>query len=220
MQTRPNPSLRVIALFEELSDAELARIAASCSTKTYEKNAQILGDQDLTTDVFFILAGSVRTNSVSPKGREVIYSELSVGDIVGEFSAIDGKPRSSAVFALSDCVVSRMPAARRSSSCCAATAWCRPAGRAAGRQDPHAGARLEVSALSVRERRCGASSLRLATGGERQGRRVVIAVAHALRHRRPHRFAPRAVTREFNRLEAAKLLDVSRRRSPFSTSSD
>ncbi len=56
MQTRPNPSLRVIALFAELGDAELARIAASCSTKTYEKNAQILGDQDLTTDVFFILS--------------------------------------------------------------------------------------------------------------------------------------------------------------------
>src|SRR5204862_5620596 len=105
MQTRPNPSLRAIALFAELGDAELARIAASCSTKTYEKNAQILGDQDRTTDVFFILAGSVRTNSVSPKGREVIYSELSAGDLVGEFSAIDGLPRSSAVLALTDCVV-------------------------------------------------------------------------------------------------------------------
>src|SRR5260370_36518264 len=95
MQTRPNPRLRVIALFEVLSDAELARIAAGCSTKTYEKNAQILGDQDLTTDVFFILGGSVRSNSVSPKAREVIYSELSAGDIVAEFSATDGLPRSS-----------------------------------------------------------------------------------------------------------------------------
>jgi len=212
MQTRPNPSLRVIALFEELSDAELARIAASCSTKTYEKNAQILGDQDLTTDVFFILAGSVRTNSVSPKGREVIYSELSVGYIVGEFSAIDGKPRSSAVFALSDCVVSRMPAK-------AFFELLRGNGVVSTKLVELLVAKIrsmservfEVSALSVRER-LRRELLRLAAGGERQGRRVVIKpspthydiAAHIGSHRE-------AVTREFNRLEAAKLLDVSRR---------
>ena len=68
MQARPSSNLRVISLFEELSDAELARIAESCSTRTYEKNAHILGEQDPTTDVFFILAGTVRANSVSPNG--------------------------------------------------------------------------------------------------------------------------------------------------------
>ena len=86
MQARPSSNLRVISLVEELSDAELARIAESCSTRTYEKNAHILGEQDPTTDVFFILAGTVRANSVSPKGREVIYSEFKAGAIFGEFS--------------------------------------------------------------------------------------------------------------------------------------
>jgi CRP-like cAMP-binding protein len=109
MQARPSSNLRVIALFEELNDSELARIAESCSTRTYEKHAQILGDQDSTSDVFFILGGTVRASSISPKGREVIYSELKTGDIFGEFSAIDGRPRSSACSALTDCVVARMP---------------------------------------------------------------------------------------------------------------
>ena len=54
MQARPSSNLRVISLFEELGDAELARIAESCSTRTYEKNAHILGEQDPTTDVFFL----------------------------------------------------------------------------------------------------------------------------------------------------------------------
>jgi CRP/FNR family cyclic AMP-dependent transcriptional regulator len=212
MQTRPNPSLRVIALFEELSDAELARVAASCSTKTYEKNAQILGDQDLTTDVFFILAGSVRSNSVSPKGREVIYSELSAGDIVGEFSAIDGLPRSSAVSALTDCVVARMPTK-------AFFELLRSNGVVSTKLVELLVAKIrtmservfEVSALSVRER-LRRELLRLAAGGERQGRRVVIKpspthydiAARIGSHRE-------AVTREFNRLEAEKVLDVSRR---------
>jgi CRP-like cAMP-binding protein len=71
-----NARLRVISLFEELSEAELARIAGACSTRTYEKGAQILGDKDRSTDVFFILDGSVRINTISPEGREVIYSEL------------------------------------------------------------------------------------------------------------------------------------------------
>src|SRR4029434_10188829 len=94
MHARPAANLRVISLLEELNDSELARIAESCSTRTYEKNAHILGEQDPTTDVFFILAGTVRANSVSPKGREVIYSEFSAGAIFGEFSAIDCRPRS------------------------------------------------------------------------------------------------------------------------------
>ena len=64
-----------------------------------------------TDDVFFILAGSVRINSISAKGREVIYSECSAGNIFGEFSAIDGLPRSATVHALTDCVLARMPAA-------------------------------------------------------------------------------------------------------------
>src|SRR5437868_3787805 len=103
-------SLRVIALFDEMSDADLARVSEICATSNYRKNAEILGENDRTDDVFFMLAGSVRINSISAKGREVIYSECAAGNIFGEFSAIDGLPRSASVVALSDCVVARMPA--------------------------------------------------------------------------------------------------------------
>src|SRR5438132_12622463 len=104
-------SLRVIALFDEMSDVDLARVSDSCSTFNYRKNAEILGENDRTDDVFFILAGAVRINSISAKGREVIYSECVAGNIFGEFSAIDGLPRSASVIAVTDCVVARMPAA-------------------------------------------------------------------------------------------------------------
>src|SRR6266851_9438375 len=104
-------SLRVIALFDEMSDADLARVSEICSTFSYRKNAEILSENDRTDDVFFILAGAARINSISAKGREVIYSECAAGNIFGEFSAIDGLPRSASVIAVSDCVVARMPAA-------------------------------------------------------------------------------------------------------------
>jgi CRP/FNR family transcriptional regulator, cyclic AMP receptor protein len=212
MQARPSSNLRVISLFEELSDAELARVAESCSTRTYEKNAHILGEQDPTTDVFFILAGTVRANSVSPKGREVIYSEFKAGAIFGEFSAIDGRPRSSAVSALTDCVVARMPAK-------AFFELLRSNGIVATKLVELLVVKIrnmservfEVSALSVSER-LRRELVRLASTGERQGKAIVIKpapthydiAAHIGSHRE-------AVTREFNRMEAEKLLEVSRR---------
>jgi CRP/FNR family transcriptional regulator, cyclic AMP receptor protein len=209
---RPLASLRVIALFEELGDAELARISERCSTRVYERNAQILGELDQTNDVFFVLRGSVRANSVSPKGREVIYTELSAGDIFGEFSAIDGLPRSSAVFAVSECVVARMPAN-------SFFELLRVNGIVATKLVELLVAKVrrlservfEVSALSVRER-VRRELLRLAETGERTGNSVVIkpAPTHYIIAARigSHR---EAVTREFNRLEAEKLLEVHRR---------
>ena len=202
----------MIALFEELNDSELARLSASCTTRTYEKNAQILGDQDPTTDVFFILAGAVRANSVSPRGREVIYSEFRAGDIFGEFSAIDGRPRSSAVSALTDCTVARMPAK-------AFFEFLRSNGIVSTKLVELLVAKIrtmservfEVSALSVSER-LRRELVRLAKTGERQGKVIVIKpapthydiAARIGSHRE-------AVTREFNRLEHEKLIEVGRR---------
>jgi CRP-like cAMP-binding protein len=153
----------------------------------------------------------VRTNSVSPKGREVIYSELSVGDIVGEFSAIDGKPRSSAVFALSDCVVSRMPAK-------AFFELLRGNGGVSTKLVELLVTKIrsmservfEVSALSVRER-LRRELLRLATGGERQGRRVVIKPSPRTTTSPPTSVRTAKPSPANSIAEAAKLLDVSRR---------
>ena len=171
-----------------------------------------MGDHDRTNDIFFILNGSVRANSMSPGGREVIYSEYSAGGIVGEFSAIDGLPRSTAVFAVTDCVVARMPSK-------AFLELLRSNGKVATRLIELLVAKVrtmtervfEVSALSVRER-LRRELLRLAVDGERTGKKIVIKPApthyEIAAHIGSHR---EAVTREFNRLEAEKLLEVSRR---------
>ena len=71
-----------------------------------------MGEQEQTTDVFFILSGQVRVNSYTEAGREVIYSEMSAGDMFGEFAAVDGLPRSASVVALSDCLLARIPAVK------------------------------------------------------------------------------------------------------------
>src|SRR5262249_7128311 len=131
----------------------------------------------------------------------------------GEFAAIDGQPRSSAMVAASDCLLARMPADRFD---------------ALLRTNPTVALRLihllvakvrsstervfEASALAVREpvRR---ELLRLANSdGKRAGKAIVIRpapthydiAARIGSHRE-------AVTRELNRLEDEKIVEAGRR---------
>lgn len=102
--------LRVISLFKQLPDAELTRIRGFCSLRSFGKGEQIVGDRDETTDVFFILSGTVRVTSFTAAGREFIFNDVSAGGVFGEFSAIDGRPRSASGVAQTDCTLARMPA--------------------------------------------------------------------------------------------------------------
>lgn len=209
--TRLQQQLRIIALFEDLADADLARVAAACTTGTYARHEQIMGEHDRTTDVFFVLSGSVRINSYAATGREVIFSEAGTGDIFGEFAAVDGLPRSAAVVAQTDCVVARMPAARFLDIL-----------RQNGVVSVHLVELLvakirrmservfEVSALAVRER-VRRELLRLAARGTEFRHGIVIRpapthyeIAASIGSHRE------AVTREFNRLEEERIIEVRR----------
>ena len=145
-------------------------------------------------------------------GREIIFSDLGVGHIFGEFSAVDGLPRSAAVVALTDCLLARMPAARFFD-------LLRENGTVSTRLIQLLVAKIrqaservfEVSALALRER-LRRELLRLAAGGTRSGHGVVIRPApthYDLAARiGSHR---EAVTRELNRLADKQVLEVGRR---------
>ena len=206
------PPLRIISLFEDLPDSELARIAELCTIRSYEKHAQIVGEQEQTTDIFFILSGTVRFTSYAPTGREVIFNEISSGGIFGEFSAIDGLPRSATCIAMSDCLLARMSGKRFyevlvSNGAIAA----RLVELLVVKMRKMSERVFEVSALAVRER-VRREQLRLAEGGTAFRKGVVI--QHAPTH---YEIAARigshreAVTREFNRLEAEHVVEVRRR---------
>jgi len=212
MENRQISRFRVIFLFEDLSDAELTQIAHSCTTRTYDRHAQIAKEHDHGDDVFFILDGQVRVQSVSSAGREIVFSDLGIGDIFGEFAAVDGMPRSADVVALTDCLLARMPAAKF-------FALLQDNGHVSTRliqllvaKIRHTSERVfEVSALAVRER-VRRELLRMATEGIHAGRGVVIRPApthYDLAARiGSHR---EAVTRELNRLEDEHIVEIGRR---------
>jgi CRP-like cAMP-binding protein len=204
--------LRVISLFEDLSDPELAKIAELCTIRTFEKGAQIAGQQDNSTDVFFVLSGTVRVSSYAPTGREVIYNEISRGGIFGEFSAVDLLPRSTNGIAVTECVLARMTAAKFHDMLIANGAIAHRLIESLVAKIRQMTERVfEVSALAVRER-VRRELLRLADGGKELDDGIII-------HPAPthYEIAARigshreAVTREFNRLEAEGIVEVRRR---------
>ncbi|PEQ14287.1 cyclic nucleotide-binding protein [Novosphingobium sp. PC22D] len=71
----------------------------------------VIGHQDYSNEVFIVLEGTLRVELVSRNGREIILDDLAVGDLFGEFSALDDQPRSATVTATSKATLARVPGA-------------------------------------------------------------------------------------------------------------
>jgi CRP/FNR family transcriptional regulator, cyclic AMP receptor protein len=102
-------ALKNIWLLSELSDEELAALAPRCRWKQVRGGELIIGHKDESYDVFFLLSGLARVNVYSLSGRQVSFRDIRPGDIVGELSAIDGRPRSASVESLMPSSVVVMP---------------------------------------------------------------------------------------------------------------
>jgi CRP-like cAMP-binding protein len=107
---RPHP-LAMVDLFSGLSPDSLEEVERRVRIRPYRTGQTVVGYQDDSHDVFFIIRGKLKVTIFSENGREIEFRELSVGQSFGEISAIDGKPRSANVIAMSDASVGTMSAA-------------------------------------------------------------------------------------------------------------
>jgi CRP/FNR family transcriptional regulator, cyclic AMP receptor protein len=107
--TQAGGLLKRFALFEGLSISELRALERRCRFRRYKRDATIVDYQENKTDVFFILQGQARVTIFSKAGREVAFRDLEAGELFGELSAIDAKPRAANVIALTECVLASMP---------------------------------------------------------------------------------------------------------------
>ncbi len=98
-----------IGFFKDLPDQDLGPLAKACRWRRYDAGQQIVGHQDESTDVFFVVAGKVHAVVHSPAGKEVSFREIEAGSTFGEIAAIDGRPRSATIVALTDALVASMP---------------------------------------------------------------------------------------------------------------
>jgi len=203
---------RRIGLFVELDDEALSRVVARCSVSNRARNTEILSFRDESNDVFFILEGRIQVKNYSEHGREFIFSDFGAGQIFGEFSAIDGLPRSASVVAMDDSVVARMKAADfvallRTDFDLTLRLLRILTGKARGLSDRI----FDLIALNARDRICF-ELVRLAGGGVREGARVMIRPAPT-----HYEIAARigshreAVTRELNHLVSRGYVELGRR---------
>jgi CRP/FNR family cyclic AMP-dependent transcriptional regulator len=87
---------------ESLTPSESAALESRAVRRSY-KRGQALFHEDGTPDrVVVLVAGFVKLSRLSDDGREVILAIRGPGDLLGEQSAIDGRPRSATATALDE----------------------------------------------------------------------------------------------------------------------
>jgi CRP-like cAMP-binding protein len=101
-------ALRRVALLQGLSDEVLGDVAQACRFKRYRARQELIARDDVDRDCFFVLSGRLRVIAWSPGGREVSFRDVDAGETIGEMAAIDGRPRSASVVALTETLVARL----------------------------------------------------------------------------------------------------------------
>lgn len=99
---RPERTLGNVSLFRELPADDLEALSARCCWHRFAPGQLIFDYSDEPTDVFFVVRGRVRVTYYSLSGKEVMFRDLLAGEVFGEVSAIDGRPRSASVIALGE----------------------------------------------------------------------------------------------------------------------
>ena len=112
---KPTPvaaaALRSIVIFSGVCVEECEMIAKGCKGHQVETGEEIISYRDETDDVYFVVSGEVRVTIFTHSGKRVSFRDIDTGHVVGEWSAIDGHPRSSSVVALSETFMISMSAA-------------------------------------------------------------------------------------------------------------
>ena len=109
MHDQEMKTLRGIPLLADLGELERQRYESVCSWRSYQPDQEIIGRESDSTDVFFVVAGTVRVVNYSFSGREISYEDMEGGQLFGELAAIDGRPRSASVLAMENSLLAIMP---------------------------------------------------------------------------------------------------------------
>lgn len=199
--------LAQVSILATLSEPSLRYIAQCCAWRQCEAGSQILGYQDPSTDIFFLLVGKARVIVYSLDGKAVVFTDLKPGAMFGEIAAIDRKPRSASIEALETCTIASL-----SSDQFEALLLREPSVAMATLREIAADVRrlservFEFSTMAVRNR-IHAELLRLAGQGHEVGGEVTLSPAPSLsdiaNRISTHR---EAVSRELSRLSARGLL--------------
>ena len=87
------------------SQDALELAAQNCRWLNARRGQILISHTEPSTDIHLLVSGSLEVEIFTASGRSIFFREVFAGEIVGEISAIDGKPRSASVVARTDCCV-------------------------------------------------------------------------------------------------------------------
>jgi CRP-like cAMP-binding protein len=83
-----------------LSEDETHALLGRGRRRTYEGGVPIFHEGEVSDRIVVLLQGRAKIATVTEDGKEVMLGVRDPGDLLGEFSAIDGEPRSANVVAM------------------------------------------------------------------------------------------------------------------------
>jgi CRP-like cAMP-binding protein len=97
-----------VKFLAQLPDGLSAEVRQRLQTIRSPKGRTLLEKGSNSRDVFFVLEGEVEVVLYSPDGREVFVTAIGPGEMFGQLAALDGRPRSATIVALSDVILAIM----------------------------------------------------------------------------------------------------------------
>ena len=97
--------LKKVALFEGLTQGQLAKVASIAQARSYAAGAHLFREGDAGHEVFILLSGKVRISKSVPGIGEEALAILEPGQYFGEMALIEDSPRSADAIAHSSCDV-------------------------------------------------------------------------------------------------------------------
>jgi CRP-like cAMP-binding protein len=86
--------------FAELPATERAVLYGRGTVRTYRAGATLFHEGDISDWVVLVTGGRVKVSVTTADGKEVVLGVCAAGDLLGELSAIDARPRSATATAL------------------------------------------------------------------------------------------------------------------------
>jgi CRP-like cAMP-binding protein len=85
-----------------LKPPDQAALLAAGATRRFARGRALMHDGQSPDIVMLVRSGHVKIVTVTPTGREVVLAIRGAGELVGELSALDARPRSASAIALED----------------------------------------------------------------------------------------------------------------------
>ncbi len=94
--------LRSIALFEELSDEDLAPLAEALVLRRFAAGQLVFDQGDSGTEMYIVESGHVNIHLPGEASRRISLKDVARGEYFGELALFDDKPRSASALATTD----------------------------------------------------------------------------------------------------------------------